>query len=206
MSKIHITFVMDRSASMITCALEAQNGLNKFIKDQRIIDELTTLTLVQFDHEYDLVYDAEPLRDVGEYVFIPRGDTGLFDAIGRAISYTEDFVREENPDQVLFVIFTDGQENCSKELNRSQVKQLIEDKTNTAKWQFVYMGANQDAFSEAQSLGVGAGNAVNYVSSKMGMTQAFDAISSSTHIYSTRGLAQTDCYFNGASNVDEIKQ
>lgn len=206
MSKIHITFVMDRSQSMSTCTQEAQDGLNKFVKDQRTIDENTTFTLVQFDHEYELVYDAEPLKDVGEYIFTPRGSTALLDAIGRAISYTNDFVRDENPDQVLFVIFTDGQENCSQELNREQVRQLIEDKTNNAKWQFVYMGANQDAFSEAQSLGVGAGNAVNYVSSRMGMTQAFDAISSSTRSYSAKGLAQTDCYFNGANNVDDLNQ
>lgn len=42
-------------------------------------------------------------------------------------------------------------ENSSKEYNKSQVKELILGHNN---WEFVYIGANIDSYSEASTIGI----------------------------------------------------
>ena len=57
--------------------------------------------------------------------------------------------------------FTDGLENASREYTKSHIHDLIEQKTKDG-WVFVYLGANQDAFAEAGSLGIAANRTINY--------------------------------------------
>jgi len=60
-----------------------------------------------------------------------------------------------------FAIVTDGLENASKEFTRDQVKQMIQHQEEHYNWQFTYLGANQDAFSEAAHIGIKRDSAVN---------------------------------------------
>ena len=57
---------------------------------------------------------------------------------------------------------TDGQENASRELTHAQVKALIERQTPDYAWQFLYMGADQDAIEVGASIGVAATNSMTY--------------------------------------------
>jgi hypothetical protein len=59
------------------------------------------------------------------------------------------------------VILTDGQENSSHNFTKSHIKDLIEQKTKDG-WTFAYLGANQDAFAEAGSIGIAPGCTMNY--------------------------------------------
>lgn len=86
--------------------------------------------------------------------------TALMDAIGTTITKVEkyDGINEKN-NKVLFVIITDGQENDSKEYTKDTIKRMISDKQEKDGWEFVFLGANIDAASEAKSIGVKAENA-----------------------------------------------
>ena len=57
---------------------------------------------------------------------------------------------------------TDGHENASRELTHAQVKALIERQTREYAWQFLYMGADQDAIEVGSSIGVAAANSMTY--------------------------------------------
>lgn len=148
-------FILDRSGSMEECRADTIGGYNAFIDTQ--VPFGGTMTLVLFDHEYDVVYKGKPIAEVPKLTretFVPRGNTGLFDAIGRTI-------KEASDDPKTVIILTDGQENSSRTYTKAHVKDLVEAKTKSG-WAFVYLGANQDAFAEASGIGIGPAATMNY--------------------------------------------
>jgi len=90
----------------------------------------------------------------------------LYDAIGKSIIQTGEHLAnmkdEDRPEKVLFVIFTDGEENHSSEYNYIRVKELIKEQTDKYNWQFIYLGANQDGMVTGASLGISAAKTVTY--------------------------------------------
>ena len=51
----------------------------------------------------------------------------------------------------LFIITTDGYENSSLEYTKDKIKKLIEKHSN---WEFIYLGADIDSYSEASLIGI----------------------------------------------------
>jgi Mg-chelatase subunit ChlD len=166
-----ITLVVDRSGSMEAIRQDAMGGVNRFILDQAEKPGEAVLTLVQFDTEYEFVHRAKPIKDVPEYVLTPRGGTALLDAVGRAINETGERLaampEANRPGLVVFVVMTDGEENSSKEFSKSQIKEKISHQQNNYGWQFVFLGANQDAFAEAGAMGMQAQAAANFTPGKV---------------------------------------
>merc|ERR1711978_809436 len=72
----------------------------------------------------------------------------------------------------ILVILTDGEENSSRLFDQKDTKKMIDDMTENQNWQVQYLGANQDAFSVAGSIGIG--NAVGYVADAAGFQKSFD--------------------------------
>ncbi len=167
----HITLVVDRSGSMEAIREEAQGGVNSFIRQQAEEPGRAELSLVQFDTEYELVYDSVPVGKVPKYVLQPRGMTALLDAMGRAMNATGQRLaampEHERPGLVVFVVMTDGMENASREFNREQIRQMTEHQRTKYNWRFIFLGANQDAFAEAESLGMPQTSAGNYSPDKI---------------------------------------
>jgi hypothetical protein len=64
----------------------------------------------------------------------------------------------------MVVIATDGQENSSKKYNRAEIKEMIEHQQEKYGWKFTYIGANQDAFAEAGSIGIMYPSVLSYMS------------------------------------------
>jgi hypothetical protein len=178
-----VTVVLDRSGSMASCRDDAEGGLNTFVEEQKKHTGETLFTLVQFDTDYEFVHKGKPVREVGPCELVPRGATALLDAVGRAIVETGERLaampEPERPGLVVFVILTDGQENSSKEYTKSKIKEMIERQQNVYSWQFTFLGANQDAFSEAQSLGIYAAAAANFIPKRS--KEAFLAASANVH-------------------------
>lgn len=176
-----ITVVMDRSGSMQACRSDAEGGLNRFIEDQKKQPGEALFTLVQFDTEYEFVHNGVPIQSVPHCSLVPRGSTALLDAIGRAIIETGERLAKmpepERPGLVILVILTDGQENSSREFSKAQVQEMIQHQQDVYKWQFVYLGANQDAFAEAANLGI-QGSVGNWAPATQAV--AFDNISATT--------------------------
>ena len=90
---------------------------------------------------------------------------------------TDDYVAAHKPDQVLFVIMTDGQENASREFSRSQVMHLIEDRQVSADYEFIYLGANQDSYQVGRSMGIAPGRTLDYDASPVVAAATMDRLS-----------------------------
>lgn len=179
-----ITFVLDRSGSMSSVRADTIGGFNAFIEAQRKVPGECNASLVQFDDQYEIVYTAKPVKDAPELTaetFVPRGMTALLDAIGRTINATgkrlEAIPEADRPSKVIFVILTDGGENSSKEFTREKVFEMITHQKNTYQWDFVFLGANQDAISAGASLGIAAGSTMTYASNAVGTKHAFASAS-----------------------------
>lgn len=200
-----ITVVLDRSGSMHSLVDDVIGGFDKFIEDQKQIEGEANLTLVQFDHKYEFVYNNVPINKVGKLEYHPRGTTALLDAVGRAINETGERLsklkEEERPSKVVFVIITDGLENSSREFKKNQIKNMIEEQTNRWQWEFIYLGANQNAFNEAQDIGINVNNAVNFGANSSGCAAAFTAYSGAVS-NARRGRRSSDgSYYNWEDKV-----
>ena len=141
---------------MESCWDDTIGGFNAFLNEQKATGG--TLTLIQFDHEYQQTYERVKIDEVvamTRETYTPRGSTALLDAIGRLI---KDWDGSSNPS---VVILTDGHENASHKFTKAHIKDLIEQKTKDG-WTFAYLGANQDAFAEASAIGIAPGCTMNY--------------------------------------------
>jgi len=185
-----IILVLDRSGSMDAVRADTIGGVNRFIEEQQKVPGEARWSLFQFDTEYDRLADAVEMQEakpLDEKTFVPRGNTCLYGAIGRAIGDTGERLKgmreEERPGRVVFVIVTDGQENSShlhewsRRHTAESIKADIERQSGVYKWHFVYIGANQDAIMEAGNIGIGAGNALNYSANKVGTERLYGAMS-----------------------------
>lgn len=180
-----IVVILDRSGSMQAIRSDMEGGFNKFIEEQRKLPGECAVTLAQFDTEHDIVYSAKPLADVPPLSLIPRGFTALYDAVGRTVSTVGERLSKmadaDRPERVIVVIITDGQENASKEFTQAQVFDMVKHQREKYSWEFVYIGANQDAFAVGQS--VGANITSNYAANAAGTAGMFAGVSKGISSY-----------------------
>jgi Mg-chelatase subunit ChlD len=177
-----IAVVLDRSGSMQSVREATVAGFKTFLGEQRAVPGEAEMTLVQFDDEYQVDAWEAPLSKI-DLVYTPRGGTALLDALGKTITDVGRSLaarpETHRPSKVVFVVITDGFENASRVFNAKQVFDMISHQREKYSWEFVYLGANQDAIASATSLGMAAASAMTYDASKVGTQNAFSTGSSS---------------------------
>ncbi len=162
----HIAFLLDRSGSMQSIKTDTQGGFDAYIAAQQADPGRCTVTLAQFDEQYEEVYAGKDIAAVPPLDLQPRGMTALHDSIAQLIHSTGAFLSAlpegQRPGTVLVGIMTDGLENASKEWTGATVKKLIEQQEGQYDWTFSYMGANQDAIEVGASMGIAAERSLTY--------------------------------------------
>lgn len=162
----HIYFLLDRSGSMQSIRGETIAGFDAFVAEQRSVPGRCRVTLARFDNVYEEAYTDLPIEEIGTLELEPRGTTALLDAIGRLVTTAgarlAALPEERRPGTVIVGIMTDGHENASHEWTRPAIKALIGQQTDRYGWQFLYMGADQDAVEVGTGLGVDADHAITY--------------------------------------------
>ena len=193
-------FVVDESGSMLPQQDVIINGFNEQVATMRH-EELTSevrylVTLTKFSDKATILYKDLPIYEVPNLTRItyqPSGWTALYDGIGMTID-----TAEQGETDTMVMIMTDGFENKSREWKKASIKTLIDLRTKENKWGFIYFGANQDAFVEAQGLGVE--NAVNYTMANTDeMMRSMSAVRSS---YNVSAFDGTYCTSKLTSNVN----
>jgi len=157
--EMDIVFLLDRSGSMANNVKDTIGAYNSYLKKQKEKKYNSKITTILFDNEYEILYKRESITEVKELTekeYYVRGCTALLDAIGKSIT---DLDKVSKNNKVLFVITTDGLENASKNYTKEQIKELIIGHSN---WEFLYIGADIDSYSEGTSLGISHNNIANY--------------------------------------------
>jgi hypothetical protein len=174
-----IICIIDRSGSMQSMRADAIGGFNAFLEEQRKHPDGALLTLVLFNDGYEVVHDAVPLPDVApldEATYIPSGSTALLDAVGRSIHNVglrlAATPEEDRPEKVIVAILTDGEENASRDYALTTVAGMIAHQQDVYQWEFVFLAANQDAITTAQSLSIQAQDAINFSATSTGVREA----------------------------------
>ena len=199
--RTHIICVLDSSGSMSSIMSDSIGGFNTFLQQQRELPDDATITVALFDsnHNYQLLYDnvdIKKAKDLTSKEWYPRGMTALYDAIGKTINADKARLAklgDEAPAKVLVCVVTDGLENDSREYTLLNIKDLIGvcEKDN---WNFVYLAANQDAFSVGSGFGISVGNTYTYTASAAGVQKMSATLDGATTLY--RGMASTDTSFS----------
>lgn len=194
-----IVVVLDRSGSMAVVRKDMEGGFDHLIEEQKKAPGKCRVTLAQFDDQYELVYSGVPVGKVPKLHLYPRGYTALLDALGKTINETETRLSsiKEKP-QVLFVVITDGAENASKEFTGEQVFDMIKHKRDKSHWEFVFLGANQDAIKTATNLGISATNSITFHPNSVGTQSVYQTVSRGIVKYRGAGIAQMNNIANQA--------
>lgn len=177
---VQIICILDRSGSMSDLAEDTIGGYNSFLEKQKQTPGKVEVTTVLFDNEYEKIADRVDLNEISELTseeYYARGTTALLDAIGRTLTDVSGKMEKEKicPEKrrVLVLIMTDGLENASVEYNKATVKAMIEQTTENYHWNYIFMGANIDSVSEAESIGISKKHAMNYSADSKGVRRTF---------------------------------
>lgn len=212
MNYTEIIFVLDKSGSMYNLAADTIGGFNGFISSQKKVEGKATLTTVLFDSTWRILHDGIDIREVQPMTasdYVASGNTAMLDAIGEIINRVQDRHDEigtERPDNVLFVITTDGEENASRQFNKSQIEKMIQHQTRGHGWEFIFLGANMDAVKEAASIGISANRSVTYDYSASGIDALYatmDCVATAARCEGSISNSISDIYTD-VSAVDAV--
>jgi len=188
----HIVFILDRSGSMLPLTEAAVTAYNDFVFEQSQVPGTATITLVLFNTimetkcEYTTLSQAPKLNAV---TYAPNGLTALLDTVGTWIERTGKYLastqESERPEHVIFTVFTDGQENASKEYTTKQIKEMIEHQESAYNWNFIFLGAGIDAYAASAPLGISYANTIQTQRSSAGIAKGYNAVSQMVTSYRT---------------------
>ena len=172
---LDLIFLIDRSGSMHGSEKDTIGGFNSFIEREREKGFNTKVTTILFDDAYEVLYERKSINDVSDLTeneYYVRGCTALLDAIGKTITT----LNHKIDNKVLFVIMTDGMENSSVEYSKSQIKNMISNHS----WEFIFIGADIDSYSEAGALGIRKSRTAYYEKSKRGVEDLYSSVENVT--------------------------
>jgi hypothetical protein len=183
-----IAFILDSSGSMESIKQGTIEGFNAFLSQQQQEHEkypaLFSLTL--FNTRINEVISSEPVvkvpvLDTNNYS--PTDGTALLDAIGITVDSIgkrlASLPEAERPGKVIIAIMTDGEENSSRVFNWDQISEKIKHQTEVYKWEFLFLGANQDAIATASKMNIDRGSSLTYFQQDGSARRAMQAASSS---------------------------
>lgn len=199
---ILINFVLDKSGSMAAVRSATIEGFNEFKGEQTRESGEARFTLTLFDTEFLHACTAVPIREVPDLdmqSYQPDGCTALYDALAHTIGAADTFLAgiDERPQQVLFVVMTDGFENASREFTRDQVLEMIADRRENAGYEFIYLGANQDAFAGGEDIGIDSSRTRSYDASEKGVREHMQKLSREVRGFRRSSMPHADNFFDG---------
>lgn len=179
-----MVFILDKSGSMYGLEKDTIGGFNSMLDKQRKVDGEALVSTVLFSNESTVLHDRVSLDQVKNMTaedYSTDGCTALLDAIGDAVKHignVHKYAREEDrPEHTIFVIITDGYENASRRYTYAKIKQLIEQQKEKYGWEFIFLGANIDAATEADRLGIHRNMSMSYACNSEEIESNFDAVS-----------------------------
>lgn len=162
---LYLTFVVDRSGSMMSCGVAVFEGIRSCIEKKAQFaekqDMSLCLTIFTFDDTIErLDIPSEPTKLTKEHYQIikdgvePRGWTRLYDTIHQAAIYTTELQEKQGQlnSRGFMVIITDGEDNQST-MTHADLKKEIESHQKTG-MEYIFIGANINARNTGSALGI----------------------------------------------------
>ena len=164
-----IVFIIDKSGSMAGLEEDTIGGINSFIEKQKGEVGTALVTTVLFSTNFERKHDRIPLSEIDPMTredYRVGGGTALYDALGDTIEHittVHRYIRREDvPEKTIFVITTDGEENSSHRFGSTDVKRMIKACEKNHGWEFLFLGADIDAFAAADRIGIQRSHTAKY--------------------------------------------
>lgn len=157
----YIAILLDRSGSMCGSETDVIGGVNSFLAEQKKVPGDAVVTIARFDTVYETIYEDVAIKDARELVpgdFIPRGGTALCDAMVRLSTHIgaklAAMSEEKRPGNVIFLVFSDGEENNSKETTRAEAAAMVKEQETKYSWRFLFFGMGIDGLAVGGGVGM----------------------------------------------------
>lgn len=203
-----VVFIVDESGSMFNLQDDTIGGINSFIEQQKKEPGDARFTLVKFSSSPKTVYWRVPINEVEPLTaanYSPGGCTALYDAVGSTIDRIGFALAEtpepERPGHVIFVITTDGYENASHQYSGSQLREMVPYQKVKYSWDFLFLGADIDAFAAAKDIGISADRSASYANTKIGTETMYNVMTKTVANYRASGTVDAD-WMNGLVTND----
>lgn len=208
-----VHFILDKSGSMESIKDSTIKGFNEYLSELKKSEDDIRFSLTLFDSDsIETPYLNVPVQKVNplnKETYLPNAWTPLYDAVVDSVEALQKSMKSEKRRAVVVAIMTDGAENASKKHNADCLRDLVK-KLEKKNWTFTFMGANQDAWATAQSIGIAAGNTMNWRSTDEGAKDAFKAYAMSSVNYAAnlRGIPMaaslnTKSFFSNGGDKDD---
>lgn len=203
-----IAFVIDKSPSMqglespvINCFNELLDQINSLDAQHQIVSDVEIVT---FNENVDRL----PMRRISNVSHLNRNtyravgsSTALLDAVGSTIRSLE---AHQGPDTAFLVyVITDGQENASREFNKTTISRLIAERQREGNWTFAFnmpLGGR----NYATQFGIPSDNVREWEQTIRGVETTRGVTVSALNSYyddRSKGIVATKKFFSDASNV-----
>ncbi|CAL6042210.1 von_Willebrand factor type A domain-containing protein [Hexamita inflata] len=180
---IEVVAILDMSGSMQGIANDTIGGFNAYVSELSKQEQEVRITLLTFNTQNQLIWQHKNVKTCGaidNQIYSPNGGTALVDALGTAIQNMQMHIsvtnESEKPGKVSFFVSTDGEENSSRQFSKEQVQKMVTKATEDEKWEFIFAGANIDAFAAGQALGFQAKNIANIENDGIGQRAMYQAM------------------------------
>lgn len=175
-----LLLIVDRSGSMSSIKSDMEGGLKTLLDEQIAQPGLLTVDLFTFDNEitHEFAMTDPSTLDIK---IEPRGGTALYDAIGLGVNQFGQTLaampEHARPETVQVIVVTDGEENSSIEYKAQAIKKLVTKQKEKYSWDFVFLGANQDAVMSGEQLGFDPGSSMSFDAGYIGVDASAKGVS-----------------------------
>lgn len=206
-----LVFIIDRSGSMHGLEADTLGGFNSMLEKQKNGKGYAYVSTVLFNDSSVVIHDREKINRVEpmtKHQYVAGGCTALLDAVGGAIHHIGNihkYARKSDvPEKTLFVIITDGMENCSHRYSADRVKDMIRRQQEKYGWEFMFLGANIDAVSAAGDIGIMEDRAVTFCCDQQGTALNYESIGRA--VESLRSCGTIDASWKAEIEIDERRR
>ncbi len=209
----HLVLILDSSGSMNDFRKEVVEGFNEKVEairkaaSEHNAEDRIFLTLVTFNDVAEIVRFAQPVSamekmSIEEYR--PEYLTAMLDAIGLTLAKLEKDFHDSADSNYLVAIWTDGEENASKEYSYAHVSDMMKKRMASGRWTFAYMGANQDLSNISMRLGIPRSNVASFTPDSKGTRESFRVLANSVATFVTASLSGANTLDKFFRDIDEI--
>ncbi|CAL6028051.1 von_Willebrand factor type A domain-containing protein [Hexamita inflata] len=210
---IEVIAILDVSGSMFPIMNDTIGGFNAYLQELASQDQEIIITLILFSNQSRIIIERQNVKSciqLTEKIYRPMGGTALIDALGLAITNTKQHLQQLNednkPGKVSFFVSTDGEENSSKMYSKQQVRQMVKQCIDDQKWEFIFAGANIDAFATGESLGFERRNIANIENDGVGQKAVYEIMAKKQSCNAMFAPSANKIYENEAFNCDQDVQ
>lgn len=203
-----MAMVLDESGSMSVARDITINNFNEQVESLVMgsTDGMETfVSLYTFSNGVTEVIKTVPVSETPKLDhdhYTPGGMTAMYDGVGTAIKALQAIEVSPHDDVAfLVIIFSDGQENNSREFKQSDIAEMIQEVQGNGNWTVTYMGAVHDLDKLCADMNLLKGNVTTVdVSSAKGYSDGMHRTTKSVGAFMScraAGASAVMSFYNG---------